>query len=238
VLYAAPYHSFSSSLLLSLSLTLLPFFFPSFLSIYLFLSGIQNDFSFYKRSVAKYRTFALSDDDSEEGSSSSSNGPPLNEAVAGSVSMWIAEAMPMTATLTDIMKAHTTSKETRCDFNTVLAKVANTCAYIVNNRKNGWKTNEEAEICLSAMVYSIVLFDRLTYCGVFNTKNIAIRKCVEALVGWDDSEGGTGRGTGGAFGATDGEGNPTRKSVMMNCIKYSTVTYNEHASDAIMAMLS
>jgi hypothetical protein len=128
--------------------------------------GIQNDFSFYRRSVGKFQSQA-----------------PVPETAANQISMWIAEATPMLSCLTMALKA--TIKK-RPEVGGTLAKLANMCAWIV--ARDGGLSQKQKDELFVAMTFSIVLVDRATPRGAFYRESgVQIKKCIKTMVSEEHS---------------------------------------------------
>ena len=107
--------------------------------------GLQNDFSFYRRSVGKFTSQA-----------------PVSETVAGQISMWIADAAPLISVVSNSLK--TASKK---DMNVILpfSKMANMTAWMIV--KDNELETAQVEQLLLALTSAIILFDRASRAGAF-----------------------------------------------------------------------
>ncbi|GMI22778.1 hypothetical protein TrCOL_g3938 [Triparma columacea] len=148
--------------------------------------GLQNDFSFYRRSVGKFQSQAS-----------------VSETKANQISMWIAEAGPTTAGVGQTLKK-AGGRASDGPEHMALAKVANMCAWIVA-KDSEMGSSEKAQL-LKAMVQSMILFDRSHSRGVFvRTSGVMVRKCLAVLKGEGGQEGGgNGRNAGVVMGLKNG----------------------------------
>ena len=130
--------------------------------------GIQNDFSFYRRSVGKFQSQA-----------------PVPETAANQISMWIAEATPMLSSLTMALK---TAIKKRPELGGTLTKLANMCAWIVS--RDGGLTQSQKDELFVAMTTAIILVDRSTARGAFfKESGIQMKKCLKTMVSDEHSNG-------------------------------------------------
>jgi len=128
--------------------------------------GIQNDFSYYRRSLGKHmqdKDLTVRDDE------------------ASFISLFIAQPIPM---MTAIAKATTDlmneSAHYRVHVPKVLATVANVCLHLV---KQGEQDEALNTTCARAMVGCIVLFDHVSPEGAFVKRSgINTRQAVQLLV--------------------------------------------------------
>ncbi|GMH55362.1 hypothetical protein TrRE_jg11322, partial [Triparma retinervis] len=145
--------------------------------------GLQNDFSFYRRSVGKFQSQAS-----------------VSETSANQISMWIAEAGPTTAGAGEALKK-AGGRASDGPVHMALAKVANMCAWIVAKDQEMGST-EKAQL-LMAMVECMILFDRSSSRGVFvRTSGVMVRKCLAVLK--EEGESGGGRNAGVVVGLKNG----------------------------------
>lgn len=130
---------------------------------------LQNDFSFYRRSLGKF---------------ASHPNLPVNDVAANSISMFIAQATPMMSTLGMALGAlHSkTPKVTE-----LLATVANVCCAMVMRNKAA--PPSISQLALSAMTVAIVLYDHAHPGGVFRRGTpVNLKKCVSQLKGLPAAE--------------------------------------------------
>lgn len=130
--------------------------------------GIQNDFSFYRRSVGKFPSEA-----------------PVKETDANQISMWIAEATPVAAAISGCLKKENKKNPALA---ATLAKVANACAWMV--AKDPALGRKDKDILFVAMTEAIVLMDRGTVRGAFfKESGVMMRKCLKTLTAEEHAEG-------------------------------------------------
>ena len=108
--------------------------------------AIQNDFSFYRRVLPKVVGRVVT---------------PIDESVAGVISMFVAENTPFISALSNGLKNYMP-----------FANLANLCAGMVN--RGALELPENQEHVLKVMVTSIVLYDRKTVTGVFNSSPVKV----------------------------------------------------------------
>jgi len=153
--------------------------------------GLQNDFSFYRRSVGKFPSEA-----------------PVTETAANQISMWIAEAIPLTSAVSGALKAANKKNGRLCE---ALGNMANTAAWIV--AKDGSLSQKQKDELFTAMVSAIVVFDRATARGAFSKDSgIMMKKCLRTLVAEEHS---------------------SESEVVVgakNSLKYSTVHYGDSST--------
>jgi hypothetical protein len=124
--------------------------------------NIQNDFSFYRRSIAKRK-----------------NDPNVNirvnDAEAAMVSMFVAESAPMLMALTKSAKA---ALEQDKEVAGVIAVIANSCCKMMAAKK---VEGQDQNVCLYAMTGAILLYDHSTPSGVFYKSPVQVKKCIKEL---------------------------------------------------------
>lgn len=128
--------------------------------------GLQNDFSFYRRSLGKHAADAdlvVRDDE------------------ASFISLFIAQPIPM---MTSTAKATTELLNENAHLGVhvprVLATIANVCLHLVKSKR--FDDNATNMLCVRAMVGCIVLFDHLTPEGAFVKRSgINIRQAVQLV---------------------------------------------------------
>jgi len=128
--------------------------------------GLQNDFSFYRRSLGKH-----------------AGDPDLNvrDDEASFISLFIAQPIPM---MTSTAKATTEllneSAHLGMHVPRVLATIANVCLHLVKSKR--FEDAPTNMLCVRAMVGCIVLFDHLTPEGAFVKRSgINIRQAVQLV---------------------------------------------------------
>jgi len=128
--------------------------------------GLQNDFSYYRRSLGKHmqdKDLTVRDDE------------------ASFISLFIAQPIPM---MTSVAKATTELMNESPQYHThvpkVLATIANVCLHLV---KTGEQEQSVNLLCVRGMVGCIVLFDHISADGAFVKRSgINIRQAVQLLV--------------------------------------------------------
>jgi hypothetical protein len=129
--------------------------------------GLQNDFSFYRRSLGKHAAdpdLLVRDDE------------------ASFISLFIAQPIPM---MTALAKSTTEvlNENAHCAVHVpkVLATIANVCLHLV--KTNQFQDEATNMLCVRAMVGSIVLFDHVSAEGAFVKRSgINIRQAVTLVV--------------------------------------------------------
>jgi hypothetical protein len=119
-------------------------------------SQIQNDFSFYKRTLAKC--------DSEE--SLSDLLLPVNAAKAGEISMYLAHAIPMMKEVANVFKTATNSEFAL----KMLATICNACVDLLRANKLGDSTHHI--VILRAMVASFIIYDHSNEIGAYQRRSL------------------------------------------------------------------
>eukprot|EP00608_Synchroma_pusillum_P000975 CAMPEP_0198427438 /NCGR_PEP_ID=MMETSP1452-20131203/5912_1 /TAXON_ID=1181717 /ORGANISM="Synchroma pusillum, Strain CCMP3072" /LENGTH=302 /DNA_ID=CAMNT_0044147815 /DNA_START=64 /DNA_END=972 /DNA_ORIENTATION=- len=155
---------------------------------------LQNDFSFYRRVLSK---------------ASQHRTPPVTEAEANVVSMFIAQAVPLTASVATVMVNENADP-------TPVAKLANLCCGMV--QRSATSGEGERLKVLTVMVACIVLYDRVNRAGAFNpsASPVKMRRCAAIL------------------GRIEG----ADRDLLRNSIKYSTVHYSDPTTpDGVRSLL-
>ncbi|KAG5180569.1 hypothetical protein JKP88DRAFT_263847 [Tribonema minus] len=131
------------------------------------LSQIQNDFAFYKRLMP--RMVASSDYTLEQ--------LTVSDRHAGTISMFIAENMPLTVALSTALRDNTTASRTA----NIIAQVANLCCGTVA-RADGYRQDATLRQLLLGMTSAVVLYDRITIEGVFaRGGGVGVSRCIKVL---------------------------------------------------------
>jgi len=129
--------------------------------------SLLNDFSYYKRNLAKHANdFNLKRDDEER--------------IAGTISFWLAESMPMCKTLGESLKTQK-SRE-------LLKKISLLCCNLVKHLKFEEETaTDNNMLCLRCAVGCIVLYDRASGgSGAFGSKSFKTKKICSVLSSFPD----------------------------------------------------
>eukprot|EP01086_Lenisia_limosa_P013278 TRINITY_DN4222_c0_g1_i4.p1 TRINITY_DN4222_c0_g1~~TRINITY_DN4222_c0_g1_i4.p1 ORF type:complete len:311 (-),score=91.08 TRINITY_DN4222_c0_g1_i4:62-994(-) len=132
-------------------------------------AGIQNDFSYYRRQLSKFK---INNRESEL---------TIDEELANRMSLFYAYPTPMTKCIVDVVTtAFPTSEVQASDLLSALSNIANICYSMVEKKKY---TDDEMNLfCLRAMTACIVLFDHVAPEGAFVKKSpIHIKPCVNTL---------------------------------------------------------
>eukprot|EP00455_Lapot_gusevi_P047757 TRINITY_DN650_c0_g1_i1.p1 TRINITY_DN650_c0_g1~~TRINITY_DN650_c0_g1_i1.p1 ORF type:complete len:310 (-),score=79.47 TRINITY_DN650_c0_g1_i1:143-1072(-) len=127
--------------------------------------GLQNDFSYYRRSMGKRNQSELI----------------LTDEDANFISLFLASPIPMmnaiTKGVTQLLKQREALTESVLQ---ALGGMANICcAMVANNRVQNPQT---IMLCLRAMTGAIVLFDHVNPTGVFRRSLVSIKRCCEVLM--------------------------------------------------------
>lgn len=115
--------------------------------------GLQNDFSFYRRSLGKHAQdpdLLVKDDD------------------ASFISLFLAAHIPM---MTSVSKAAGAAFQEDETITTGVATFTNACLGLLQRRKFPAEDTESNELCLRAMVGAIVLYDHVEPEGAFHSRS-------------------------------------------------------------------
>jgi len=153
--------------------------------------AVQNDFSFYRRALPKH---------------ANNKNVPLDETAASGVSMFIAQASPMLASLTTNLILLSKTNPSICP---LLSEFVKICCTSVSNLKPEAAGSERIYI---GMVIGITLYDKIDPIGAFSRSSpIPIKKCVQSLNKWN---------------------NPKRES-SFSTLQYSTRNFDKASSAVI-----
>jgi len=157
--------------------------------------GLQNDFAFYKRSLGKHG------DDEEL---------IVKDEVAGVISMYIAQPIPMMNTLAKATKALASDN----DFvSKTLATMANVCLHLAKDE--AFEDESTNVLCVKTMVGCIVLFDHVDPEGAFvRHSGINIKQAVQLLT-------------------KEYSHMPT----LVNALRFSTIHYNDDSTPSSITEL-
>lgn len=139
--------------------------------------SIQNDFSYYRRTLSR-RKMANADDDSE--------GIQVTNEMANRMSLFYAYPTPLLKILSDATSKFVTENKSLPIENTTdcLSTLANLCRTMIENPNFSSKVaNEETHLfCLRVMVGLIILYDHVHPVGAFaKTSNIDIKASIKVL---------------------------------------------------------
>ena len=126
--------------------------------------GLQNDFSFYRRSVGKFTSQAT-----------------VSETSAGQISMWIAESSPLTASLVSPLKKKLVADALS---GPALGRLSTLCAWILSKNAGTPSLASRSDVALlaTAMTASFVLLDRCAARGAFHpASGVQLKKVVSTL---------------------------------------------------------
>ncbi|ETO29618.1 family with sequence similarity 49, member A-like isoform 2, partial [Reticulomyxa filosa] len=125
--------------------------------------GVRTDFSYYKRTQVKC--------DSDE--SLSDLLLPVNAEKAGFISMFLAQAIPMTKQVSDIIKTSEFALN-------MIGTICNACLDLL--RANKFGTNTYHLIILRAMVASFMIYDHANSIGAFQRRSLTKASKVVSMV--------------------------------------------------------
>jgi len=146
---------------------------------------IQNDFSFYRRSLEKH---------------GHDPNVPVDDSVAGSVSMFVAYPNPFVRSMVNSLNV---KKSEHPEIVPFLSDFANLCAASASAK--GKLSEDSKHMLIAAMTVSIVLYDELDPHGAFSKRGkVDIKRCINCLKAWASGD----------------------KVQYMNTLKYSTRTFN------------
>uniref|UniRef100_A0A3Q2WSW6 Family with sequence similarity 49 member Ba n=1 Tax=Haplochromis burtoni TaxID=8153 RepID=A0A3Q2WSW6_HAPBU len=135
--------------------------------------AIQNDFSYYRRTISRMRINNLS---SEAGSE-------VNNELANRMSLFYASATPMLKTLSDATSKFVSDvpieNTTDC-----LSTMASVCKVMLDTPeyRSRFASEETVLFCLRVMVGVIILYDHVHPAGAFvKTSNIDMKGCIRVL---------------------------------------------------------
>lgn len=124
--------------------------------------SLLNDFSYYKRNLAKHANdFNLERD--------------VEQTLAGNISFWLAESMPMCKTLGESLKDAKSRK--------LLKDICELCCNLVKNKKFAGQTAISNEmLCVRCAVGCVVLYDRAAGgSGAFGSKSFKTKEVCSVL---------------------------------------------------------
>ncbi|XP_014670173.1 PREDICTED: protein FAM49B-like [Priapulus caudatus] len=131
--------------------------------------AVQNDFSYYRRTVSRSRMTNIDATDDEE--------YEVNNELANKMSLFYAQATPMLRTLSDIMTKFVSENKDLPIENTTdcLSTMAAICRRMIENPEfcARFKNEDTVSFCLRVMVGVIILYDHVHPVGAFS-KNSCI----------------------------------------------------------------
>lgn len=140
--------------------------------------AIQNDFSYYRRTLSRRKM--ANEDEFHEGEVAVSN------EMANRMSLFYAQATPMLKTLSDITSHFVSQhKELPVEQTTdCLSTMANICRVMIENPvyNSRFKSDETKFFCLRVMVGVIILYDHVHPVGAFaKTSGIEVKSSIKLL---------------------------------------------------------
>ncbi|XP_068424901.1 CYFIP-related Rac1 interactor B-like [Clinocottus analis] len=164
--------------------------------------AIQNDFSYYRRTISRMRINKLSEAGSE-----------VNNELANRMSLFYASATPMLKTLSDATNKFVSDNPDVPLENTTdcLSAMASVCKVMLETPEYRTRfTSEETVLfCLRVMVGVIILYDHVHPAGAFvKTCNIDMKSCIRVLK----------------------EQPPSSVEGLLNALRYTTKHLNDEAT--------
>ncbi|XP_037837949.1 CYFIP-related Rac1 interactor B [Kryptolebias marmoratus] len=173
--------------------------------------AIQNDFSYYRRTISRMRINNLSSD----------SGSEVNNELANRMSLFYANATPMLKTLSDATSKFVSDNPDVPIENTTdcLSTMACVCKVMLETPeyRSRFTSEETVLFCLRVMVGVIILYDHVHPAGAFvKTSNIDMKGCIRVLK----------------------EQQPSSVEGLLNALRYTTKHLNdETTSKQIKSML-
>ncbi|XP_040002176.1 CYFIP-related Rac1 interactor B-like isoform X1 [Xiphias gladius] len=138
--------------------------------------AIQNDFSYYRRTISRMRINNLSADAGNE----------VNNELANRMSLFYASATPMLKTLSDATSKFVSDNQDVPIENTTdcLSTMASVCKVMLETPeyRSRFTSDETVLFCLRVMVGVIILYDHVHPAGAFvKTSNIDMKGCIRVL---------------------------------------------------------
>uniref|UniRef100_A0AAQ5ZWC6 CYRIA/CYRIB Rac1 binding domain-containing protein n=1 Tax=Amphiprion ocellaris TaxID=80972 RepID=A0AAQ5ZWC6_AMPOC len=137
--------------------------------------AIQNDFSYYRRTISRMRINNLS----------ANAGNEVNNELANRMSLFYASATPMLKTLSDATSKFVSDNPDLPIENTTdcLSTMASVCKVMLETEYRSRFASEETVLfCLRVMVGVIILYDHVHPAGAFvKTSNIDMKGCIRVL---------------------------------------------------------
>ncbi|XP_061586933.1 CYFIP-related Rac1 interactor B-like [Cololabis saira] len=165
--------------------------------------AIQNDFSYYRRTISRMRINNLS----------SGSGSEVNNEMANRMSLFYASATPMLKTLSDAMSKFVSDNPDVPIENTTdcLSTMACICKVMLETPeyRSRFTSDETVLFCLRVMVGVIILYDHVHPAGAFvKTSNIDMKGCIRVLK----------------------EQQPSSVEGLLNALRYTTKHLNDEAT--------
>ncbi|XP_028987898.1 CYFIP-related Rac1 interactor B isoform X2 [Betta splendens] len=137
--------------------------------------AIQNDFSYYRRTISRMRINNLADTGSE-----------VNNELANRMSLFYANATPMLKTLSDATSKFVSDNPEVPIENTThcLSTMASVCKVMLETPeyRSRFTSEETVLFCLRVMVGVIILYDHVHPAGAFvKTSNIDMKGCIRVV---------------------------------------------------------
>ncbi|XP_008273934.1 protein FAM49B-like [Stegastes partitus] len=138
--------------------------------------AIQNDFSYYRRTISRMRINNLSSDTGNE----------VNNELANRMSLFYASGTPMLKTLSDATSKFVSDNPDLPIENTTdcLSTMASVCKVMLETPeyRSRFTSEETVLFCLRVMVGVIILYDHVHPAGAFvKTSNIDMKGCIRVL---------------------------------------------------------
>ncbi|XP_011682815.1 protein FAM49B [Strongylocentrotus purpuratus] len=145
--------------------------------------SIQNDFSYYRRTLSRIKMANQPDP----------NRVAVNNEMANKISLFYAHATPMLKTIVDsTIKFVSANKEVWCEKTTdVLSTMAQICRVMIDNPDFVARFQERNTVlfCLRVMVALIILYDHVHPVGAFDkSAPINVKSCVKVLKDQEPTE--------------------------------------------------
>lgn len=165
--------------------------------------AIQNDFSYYRRTISRMRINNLSAD----------SGSEVNNELANRMSLFYASATPMLKTLSDATSKFVSDNPDVPIENTTdcLSTMASVCKVMLETPeyRSRFASEETVLFCLRVMVGVIILYDHVHPAGAFvKTSNIDMKGCIKLLK----------------------EQPPSRVEGLLNALRYTTKHLNDETT--------
>uniref|UniRef100_A0A8C6PBH9 Family with sequence similarity 49 member Ba n=4 Tax=Nothobranchius TaxID=28779 RepID=A0A8C6PBH9_NOTFU len=172
--------------------------------------AIQNDFSYYRRTISRMRINNLSSDSGNE----------VNNELANRMSLFYATATPMLKTLSDATSKFVSDNTQVPIENTTdcLSTMACVCKVMLETPeyRSRFTSEETVLFCLRVMVGVIILYDHVHPAGAFvKTSNIDMKGCIRVLK----------------------EQPPSSVEGLLNALRYTTKHLNDETTSKQIKML-